>query len=390
VVRAQDEGSLYYEGTVEDITERRRAEEALRESEERYRSVIAALEEGIIVVDPEGLVRACNAAAERILGIRAAQMVGRTAVKDWEMIDQHGIPFLYEEQPHWYSFKTGQPRSNIVVGLRKLAGEPTWISINSQPLFQPNENRPHSVVLSFTDITERKLAEERLKSSREQLRALTAHLQLVREEERTRIAREIHDELGQSLTALKMDLSWLGCRLSDEQTHLTERVRCMSTLVDSTMQVVRRISAELRPGVLDDLGLTAAIEWQVQEFQNRTGVKCQFASDPEDIAIDQARSTAVFRILQESLTNIARHANSSKVSIRLKEKHGELTLEVRDNGCGITRHQASSPRSLGLIGMRERALLWGGKLNVSGIVGRGTRVKVRIPIEKFGEAVETQ
>ena len=169
------------------------------------------------------------------------------------------------------------------------------------------------------DITERKKAEEQLKGSTEQLRALSAHLQSVREEERTLISREIHDELGQELTGLKMDLSWLVKRLSKNQKSLISKTESMLKLVDSTIQTVRRISSELRPGVLDDLGLIAAIEWQAQDFENRTGITCDFSSSVEEIGLDRDRSTAVFRIFQETLTNVSRHAKATRVKISLEE-----------------------------------------------------------------------
>lgn len=244
-------------------------------------------------------------------------------------------------------------------------------------------------VIVASDITERKRAEEQLKNSREKLRALSAHLQSVREEERTRIAREIHDELGQELTGLKIDLSWLAKRLS-EQSHTTTRavlldkIKSMSESIDTTIQSVRRISSELRPGVLDAFGLTAAIEWQTQEFQNRTGINCEHTLPSENIVLEQDRSTAMFRIFQEILTNVARHADATRVNLSMKQDAGDLVLEMRDNGRGITEAEISDNQSLGLLGMRERALLLGGEINISGIQGKGTEVTVRIPLRTAG------
>ena len=240
---------------------------------------------------------------------------------------------------------------------------------------------------------ERKLAEEQLASSLEQLRALAAHLQSVREEERTRIAREIHDELGQILTGLKIDLSWLDAELAagDLTTPRLprEKVKSMSNLIDTTIQVVRKIATELRPGILDDLGLAAALEWQAQEFQTRTGIRCEFTSTLEEIDLDAGRSTAVFRIFQETLTNVARHAHATGVRISVKEQGSQLLLEVRDDGRGITDHELANPRSLGLLGMRERALLFGGEVKIGGVLGNGTTVTVSVPLSKsraIGEA----
>ncbi len=212
----------------------------------------------------------------------------------------------------------------------------------------------------------------------EQLRALAARLQSVREEERTRVAREIHDELGQTLTAIKIDLVFLISERPEDQEHRFQRGQSILKLVEATIQAVRRISTELRPAILDDLGPVAAVEWAAEEFQARTGIKCHIDLADADIAIDPERATALFRIFQETLTNVARHANATEVNVRLSEEDGYLVLEVRDNGRGIGREQLSA-RSLGILGMRERALLIGGELNISGSPGQGTMVRVRIP-----------
>jgi PAS domain S-box-containing protein len=232
------------------------------------------------------------------------------------------------------------------------------------------------------DITTRKVAEEELKNSREQLRGLLAHLQSVREDERARISREIHDELGQALTALKIDLSWIIKRLNKDQKPLYEKTQLMSQLIDMNIQTVKRICAELRPGLLDVLGLTAALEWQAEEFQNRTGIKCDITIDPDDIALERDLSTAIFRIFQETLTNVVRHARAKKVVASLKKKDGKLTLKVKDNGRGITEKQITSPKSIGLIGMRERVHYLGGQVEIGGIKDKGTTVIVDFPLSE--------
>ena len=232
------------------------------------------------------------------------------------------------------------------------------------------------------EIVERKSSEEELKHSRERLRDLAVYLQSVREDERGRIAREIHDELGQALTALKMDTHWIGQRLSKDQQLLLEKTRSMSRLINMTVQSVQRISSELRPGLLDDLGLSAAIEWQANEFHRRTGIQCETISEPEDIALNRDLSTAVFRIFQEALTNIVRHANATKVEVMLSKKSDKIELTVIDNGRGITENQISDERSLGLIGMRERVHSYGGDLKICGALNKGTTIMVSIPLDK--------
>jgi signal transduction histidine kinase len=203
----------------------------------------------------------------------------------------------------------------------------------------------------------------------------------VREQERTNIAREIHDDLGQTLTALKMDISWLRKKLPKDQETLLEKTKAMTKLTDMTIKTVKRISTELRPGLLDDLGLVAAIEWQAEEFKNRTGITYKLTIDPEEIILDPDRSTTIFRIFQETLTNIARHAKATRVTISLKKKDDKVELRVRDNGKGITEKQISHPKSFGLMGIRERVHPWEGQVKISGIPGKGTTVVVRIPIE---------
>lgn len=236
---------------------------------------------------------------------------------------------------------------------------------------------------------QRKRAVEKLRQSHQQLRALTAHLQRVREEERTRIAREVHDELGQALTGLKLDVSWLAGQLPRKSRSLLERARSMASQIDATIQTVRRIATELRPGILDDLGLAAAVEWQANEFQNRTGIPCEVRTDIRDDHRGPECNTAVFRIFQELLTNIARHARARRVAVQLMESDGRIILEVRDDGRGITDEELSSPLSVGLLGMRERAELLGGEITFTGRPGEGTTVIVRLPLPRPGSESST-
>ena len=226
---------------------------------------------------------------------------------------------------------------------------------------------------------ERQRAEEKLRRSLEQLRALTNYLQYVREEERTRIAREVHDELGQALTGLKLDLSLLATRVKNNPP-LHEKTKTMITHIDETIQTVRRIATELRPGILDSLGLVAAIEWQANEFQTRSGIPCSVAPEVDDSRFAHDFTTVFFRIFQETLTNIIRHAQATRVDVQLREEAGQLVLTVQDNGRGISEEEQASTRSLGLVGMRERAMLIGGEVTLQGAPGKGTAVKLRAPL----------
>lgn len=230
------------------------------------------------------------------------------------------------------------------------------------------------------EIVERKAAEERLKASEAQLRALTARQISVREEERSRIAREIHDELGQILTGLKMDVMWLIRHFAPEHRPLLEKTDTMRELLDSTMQLVRRISTGMRPEILDDMGLVAAIGWQAREFQKRMGIRCRVELPDEQTEIDGAISTAVFRIFQELLTNISRHAAASSVTVQLDVSDELLTLKVVDDGVGIAAGAMQARESLGLQGMQERAHVFGGEIRIHGLPNRGTTVSLRIPL----------
>jgi signal transduction histidine kinase len=212
------------------------------------------------------------------------------------------------------------------------------------------------------------------------LRALAARVQSVQEEEQRRIARDIHDELGQALTALKMDLSWLTSRLPAENPALLEKTRAMAGQIDGMVHTVRDLAARLRPEALDELGLPAAIKWQAREFQLRAGIRCNVSVPPEEVLLDQERATAVFRIFQELLTNVARHAAATKVDIVLRQVDGNLLLEVSDDGRGIGESAIRSPSSLGLLGMRERAAPFGGRLELSPRRGKGTSARVLIPV----------
>jgi two-component system, NarL family, sensor histidine kinase UhpB len=229
---------------------------------------------------------------------------------------------------------------------------------------------------------ERKKAEERLRKSHAQLRALSIYLQYVREDERSRISRQVHDELGQALTGLKMDLYWMSTRLPKDLRPVINKTKSMASHIDTTIQTVRRIATELRPGILDDLGLVPALEWQAQEFQQRTGIKCKVTSHLGETMLDEDLNTAFFRIFQETLTNVIRHAQAKRVEITLEQVGESLCMEVCDNGRGITEAEINNTHSIGLLGMRERAALLGGEVTFHGEPTKGTTVRVVIPLAR--------
>jgi PAS domain S-box-containing protein len=359
-----------------DITEGKRSEEALRESEVRYRTLVESSSDAILMLDRDRKIVSCNQAFLDLFGYKRNEVEGESIRK------------IHRSDDSFASFgKTVYP---VIAGVGTYRTEWDFVHKNGSKILvetvtsgiKAADGSIRGYVAIIRDITDRKKAEERLKSSERELRNLAAHLQFVRETERTSIAREIHDELGQALTALKIDMSWLKKRLPKDQQGLLEKTNSISKLTDMTIKAVKRISTELRPGILDDLGLVAAIEWQTEEFQSRTGIECRLRVSPEDITVEEKRSTALFRIFQETLTNVARHSKATAIKASLGEKAGTLELKVIDNGKGITEEQIYDPRSFGLMGMRERVRPWGGKVKIKGTPIRGTTVTVSVPTEK--------
>jgi PAS domain S-box-containing protein len=256
---------------------------------------------------------------------------------------------------------------------------------------EPGE--PRRAFGTVQDVTQLKRAEEKLKATTEQLRALSARLQSAREEESIRIAREIHDELGSALARLKWDLEGIKKTFSEpgkrsKVPDLKKKLAAMLGLTDTTINTVRRIASDLRPSVLDILGSMAAIEWQARQFQDRTGIVVHCDSLLANVDLNQEQSTAVFRIFQEALTNILRHAQATRVDVTMVEEAGALVLTIRDNGRGITEDEKSGQVAIGLLGMRERAHLIGGEIDITGVEGEGTTVTVRIPIVRAGRPFE--
>jgi signal transduction histidine kinase len=297
-----------------------------------------------------------------------------------------GVMFLYTNtHPSWY------PHSQeVLLSIGGLVADAIEHSLVEEELSRYRNELEERVEARTADlnqanttlqqeIVERTHAEQQLTLIREQLRNLSNHLQSVREEEKTRIAREVHDELGQSLTALKMDLVCLKDELPDPQPELQERVQSMSGLIDSTITSVQRISSELRPQILDVMGLCEAIAWQAKEYQKRT--QLHFDLNCEHIPLNKELTTDLFRIFQEALTNIVRHAQANRVGVSFHQQDGSLTMQIEDDGRGIPPEKIEDYQSLGLIGIRERVLFLGGDVEFLGEPGKGTKVVVKIPLE---------
>jgi len=342
-------------------------------------TVINSIHEAISIIDiRDYTIIGVNQKFLEDLGLEEKDVIGRPC---YEVTHRTGKPCLPPDDicPIIDAKETG--RHTVVEHVHYRAdGGKIYVEVSASPIKDRHGNVVQVVHIA-RDITERKNAEEELRKSHEELRNLSAYLQRIREDERARIAREIHDELGQALTALKMDISFIFRKYNDHCS-VSEKTESMFKVIDSTLQAIKRISTELRPGILDDLGLVAAIEWQVREFEKRCGVRCYLNIDQEDIRIDKESSTAIFRILQEGLTNVARHAEATEVFIDLHRDMKHLYLRIRDNGKGISEESIRNPKSFGLIGMRERVHFLGGNFCIKGGRGEGTMIEIMIPFGK--------
>jgi len=339
----------------------------LQGADHTYRVFVERMNEGAAVLSADHTVLHCNRCFARFLGADLQSVIGSSL---------HDLVW-HDDQPRLNALLRLAARRNCrgEIRLQPRKGPPLPVHLSLNPL---RLDGTRAVCMIASDLSETKRAERELRASSEQLRSLAAHLLTVREEERARISRAVHDELGQSLTAVKIDLAWLARRLPQENDEMLERIRSTRQLAESLIQDVRRISTELRPGILD-LGLAAAVEWQVQEFQTRTGIQSSYRLLTRD-AFAPDVSTALFRILQESLTNIARHAQATRAEVVLQKQRGRLVLWIRDNGRGFDQVDSSLSKSLGLVGMRERAAILGGQVKISSAPGKGTTVAVWIPI----------
>ena len=382
-----EQGNLVkWYGVSTDIEDLKRAEAALKESQLRLEEAQRIAHVGHWDRDLETGRITWSDEIYRILGLPLEE---RDSVRtEWLDVvhpeDRQRLSLAIEEM------QRGIRRFDVEFRIVRPNGEVRFLH-SQGGVIRDERGRPLRMFGTAQDITESKRAEEQLKATNEQLRALSASLQFAREEEGIRIARELHDELGSALTSLKWDLEGMEKTLSDpksgpELASMKKKAKAMKRLVDSTIDVVRRISAELRPSALDDLGLVPAIELHAQQFQARTGIVCNCDFSSDKVGLNQEQSTAVFRILQEALTNVLRHAQATRVDIRAAEEDGEFILTISDNGKGISEDEASGVHSLGLLGMRERAILIGGKIDIAGVEGKGTVITLRVPIGRAGRA----
>jgi PAS domain S-box-containing protein len=365
---------------------RRRAIEQARQDEERRENETAfsAMAEGAIITNADGNILWVNDAFCRIYGYRRDEVIGKNPrlLKS----GRHDTAFYQE---FWRQLtQAGHWRGEL--WNKRKTGEIFPEELSIQALRGPDGSIRRFISI-FSDITERKRNEEellkhqqRLEESEARLRELAAFLQTVREEERTRIARELHDELGQALTALRIDLGWLRGKCGSLGAPAAERVASAFSVVEQSIVSLRRISEDLRPAMLDSLGLAAAVEHHTTQFSQRTGIPCRLTMNREEFDLDGNLATAVFRIVQEALTNVARHAEASEVSVSIEETDKGIDLLVTDNGRGIAA--SGNKKTFGLLGMRERITILGGTLEIDSQPERGTRIACRLPLTKDNQA----
>lgn len=353
-----------------DISERMQAVNALRLSEEKYRTLVEQAADAIALYDLNGRILETNTSASRLLGFSQEEMI-------LLRLDQILLPEDVVDNPVQYDVLSAGISTVKIRRMRRKDGSIVITEVRSQQL---PDGRFLSVI---RDMTDRIKAEEELKASYKAVRSLTNYLQNIREQERTNIAREIHDELGQQLTVLKMDVSWLKKRVGVADEKVAGRLNDLLKMLDDTVKSVRRISSQLRPSLLDDLGLTAALEWQLSEFEKRAGVKTAFRAPQEEFPLTDAAKTALFRIFQECLTNVARHSGADTVWVELEAQETCLQMSIRDNGNGFDVAGIAEKKTLGILGMKERTEMIGGTYEIRSKPGGGTTVIICVPNSKF-------
>lgn len=363
-----------YQLFVRNISERKKAAEKLIEKEKRLQQVLSSTVDNFYAVDVNYTVILINKIAEQNLEIAW----GKPVKQGYNLLDV--IPEQGEE-PIKESFIKAFAGEKIEYEMHlQNPGLPAWVMIRFTPVFDESDTVTGVSVVA-RDITERKKAAELLQKSYEDIRQLVSNLQTIREDERTTIAREIHDELGQQLTGLKLDLHWLMRKINSTDEEITGKMKESIELINATIGSVRKISTDLRPSILDDLGLLPALEWHGEEFEKRSGTKVMFVNHVGDIVVPPHIATGIFRIYQELLTNIARHANASMVKASLSKDENRLYFTIEDNGVGFDTETIKHKKTLGLLGIKERSLLFGGTYEFVSKPGEGSVTTISIPLQ---------
>lgn len=362
---------------IANTVDRKKAEIKLKQSEAKYRALFDFSGDAIFLLK-DGRCFDCNAQAGRMFGYSRDAMIGSFPSKFSPLFQEDGRRSAEKAQEMMLRALTGRPQIFEWLHQRQ-DGTPITAEVTLTAVYLGDETIVQAIV---RDITDRKLAENELELSKTRLQSLANHLISVREDEKSHIARELHDELGQVLTALNMDLKWLGGKLRKNRTTLSSKTDQMAQLVLQTIRTVKRIQGELRPTLLDNLGLIAAMEWQAKEFQERTNLDVSF-SHPDEIEADEDRAIALFRIFQEAQTNVVKHARATRVEIDLSETEDQLLLTVADNGQGLRPEDYNKPDSFGLLGIKERVFSLRGQFSIDSQHGVGTKLDIKIPKKHF-------
>jgi len=374
--------------------------------------MLASTGEGVFGVDLDGLCVFINPAGARMIGLQPEQVLGQNMHVLTHHAHADGTHYPLDDCPIYNAFRRGEPCRIDSEVFWRADGNSFPVEYSSYPVFDQGQVR--GAVVTFVDITERKRAEHALHQAKnelelrvaertraletalQQLRELAAWSEAVREEERTRIAREVHDELGSLLVALKMDVGWLDKRLSEQEQRaaveapgqrdnmrgkMREKCQNMSRLIENAVVNVGRIITDLRPSILDHQGLWGALEWQAQEFVQSAEQQLKWCMEVnEQRELPEPMAMAVFRIFQEMLSNVGRHARARTVDVDIVEREGWLHLSVEDDGCGALPQVFESPQAYGILGMRERARHFGGVIDIDSQPGRGTRMRLSMPL----------
>jgi PAS domain S-box-containing protein len=355
-----------------EIAERKKAQEELVVEKELSNEILNNIPAMVVLIDKNYGYMRWNKQLELATGLTAKQLLKAHAVEDFfkdEKSKNAAYKLLHE------AFEKGIAQGDVT------------------PLFPNMEATFHVIIRRITyegqtcllvlgsDISERKKAEEQLNESYLQIRSLTEHLQNIREEEQTRIAREIHDVLGQQLTVMKINVNLLNGKVANSNEQVKVKLQELSGLIDETIQTVRKISSELRPKLLDDLGLVAAMDWHLKEFEKQSGIRTYFNEPEEEWELSEKTKTGLFRIFQEALTNVARHAQATQVQVALTKNNGQLRLSITDNGKGFSLQEAAQKKTLGMLGMKERTAIIGGDYQIHSEPGKGTSVIILLPIQ---------
>ncbi len=411
---------IYYDGepallsVFRDLSERRRAEAAIRQSEKKYRQLFETAREGILVVDSNRIIQLVNPHILKMLNRPKSELLEKS------LLNFIGQSQRQRAEAYLNSARVRESDSGDFEFNRK-DGSRLLVNMQVSPLEEDDQLLTQIILMDITErekareivqkqneildeavkrrtkmlsgnikklqseVNERKRTEVKLKRSREELRHLSAHLESAREKERKWIAREIHDDLGQALSALKMDVTWLENHFTREHRGLLDKTHSMSVLIGATIDKVRQISKALRPSTLDNLGFTDTIIQESKEFEKRSGIRCRLTVEDENIALGENTKIALFRVFQESLTNVFRHAKATRVNIKLKKDAQNVYLLIEDNGVGVTNDQLHAPTAFGLIGIRERIHFLNGDVSIKGVRGEGTIVNVRVPLRETQE-----